>query len=51
MKDAPLWVLKAKAYQEWLVQRGKDHLAPSRRDAEALQAVYDEDDDLESFWM
>jgi hypothetical protein len=49
--DTPLWVRKAVAYQEWLVQQGREDIVPSRRDAALLQAVYDEDDDHESFFL
>ena len=49
--DAPLWVLKAAAYQEWLVRQGQDDEAPKKRDLDALQAVLDDDDDHERFWL
>ena len=51
MPDAPLWVVKAAAYQEWLVKRGEDDEAPRPRDVEALQAAYDEDDENERYWL
>ena len=51
MRDAPLWTRKARAYQAWLVRKGDEDMPPSARDAAALQSVYDEDDDLERFWM
>ena len=51
MDDSPLWVRKAAAYQEWLVRRGTDDQLPSRGDADALQQVYDDDDDQERFWL
>ena len=50
--DAPLWVRKAKAYQQWLTRRGMQGMAPSLEDAALLQAVYDDDDDeMERFWL
>ena len=52
MPDAPLWVLKARAYQAWLHRRGEEAMAPSLSHAAALQEQYDDDDDeLERFWM
>ena len=51
VKDAPLWVLKARAYQEWLVARGEEDEKPKALDAALLQAAYDDDDDLERFFL
>ena len=51
VNDAPLWVIKANAYQEWLVSRGEEDVKPTQRDMDKLQAVYDDDDDLERFFL
>jgi hypothetical protein len=53
VRDAPLWVRKARAYQSWLHQRREDDKAtPSLRNGAALlQAQYDEEDDEEVVWM
>lgn len=49
--DEPLWVLKAAAYQEWQVKNGEHDEAPVQHEIDALQAQYDDDDDLERFWL
>lgn len=58
LPDAPLWVLKSRAYAGWLSRTGGEagqpaHSAHSyRKDAEALQAQYDsEESDLERVWL
>ena len=52
MPDAPLWVRKARAYQQWQSRRGLLGMKPSEQDAALLQAQYDdEDDEMERFWL
>lgn len=55
VNDAPLWVRKAHAYQQWALSRGEESLVPSQYDAAALQEVYDdeaeEEADLARFWL
>ena len=39
ISDEPLWVLKAAAYQEWLDEKGKEYVAPSKEE-EVKNAPY-----------
>ena len=48
--DAPLWVLKAQAYEAWIKRRGEARAAGAR-DLEALQEEYDDESELERVWM